>query len=584
MTCPNARDLELWAMEALEGEAAETLLLHAQSCGVCREQLESARRAHIDRVRMYETFDRGHDEFREQLMAVLPDEIPKPAGIGVIIRLRDRLGDLAMTLNTTTNRRLAAVLLPAACILLAVGLFLILGHGTVAFASVLERMRQARTMVCDTVMTARTEFSEVVVKEMERTQQEEGATPVPTEQTTRGKLSVYLDGTTQVWRLDQADPAFTQWIFPDHSVKIDAEGKRTVIRFAEQPAIPYARCESPEWWLGRLLKLTEAPDRELGTETLDGREVVGFEIAGWKMGYGARPTPGADATTAPTAVVRLWVDARTRLPVRMHVENVMAMRMAGVVSMRVSQTWEHIEWDVPLDPQLFEPPAPVAGELVEQREESLLGIPVPTEEALLDGLRAYPEQIKALLPERFADHLPQLMEQEWPDDPKAAQARAVLGDILGVLGHGYPQQLDASSFTSSMLKLSIVIPSLERARELVVRARGDAEALARLADERAAAAGNTEAAARLAERREAARKELDKKLKELGPSVMAMLVFYQQLLLEDREPEYFGATVKPGDSDAVLMRWKLDDQHMRVIYGDLRAETVAMDKQPNDAP
>ncbi|MCK4343123.1 MAG: sigma-70 family RNA polymerase sigma factor, partial [Phycisphaerae bacterium] len=52
--------------------------------------------------------------------------------------------------------------------------------------------------------------------------------------------------------------------------------------------------------------------------------------------------------------------------------------------------------------------------------------------ARLDGLRAYPEQIKALFGERFVDHLPRLMEQmeqEWPDDPKAAQARALLSDV-----------------------------------------------------------------------------------------------------------------------------------------------------------
>jgi hypothetical protein len=48
--------------------------------------------------------------------------------------------------------------------------------------------------------------------------------------------------------------------------------------------------------------------------------------------------------------------------------------------------------------------------------------------------------------------------------------------------------------------------------------------------------------------------------------------------LEDREPEYFGATVQPGESDAVLVRWKHDDQHMRVVYGDLRIETVRIEE------
>ena len=50
--------------------------------------------------------------------------------------------------------------------------------------------------------------------------------------------------------------------------------------------------------------------------------------------------------------------------------------------------------------------------------------------------------------------------------------------------------------------------------------------------------------------------------------------FYQKLVDEQREPEYFGATVEPGDSEAILLKWKLDDGRYRVIYGDLRAETV----------
>jgi len=50
--------------------------------------------------------------------------------------------------------------------------------------------------------------------------------------------------------------------------------------------------------------------------------------------------------------------------------------------------------------------------------------------------------------------------------------------------------------------------------------------------------------------------------------------FYKKLAREQRDPEYFGATVKPGDAEAILLRWKLDDGRYRVVYGDLRAETV----------
>lgn len=50
--------------------------------------------------------------------------------------------------------------------------------------------------------------------------------------------------------------------------------------------------------------------------------------------------------------------------------------------------------------------------------------------------------------------------------------------------------------------------------------------------------------------------------------------YVQQLARQGRSPEYFGATVRPEDADDVLVRWRTEDGRTRVIYGDLRAETV----------
>jgi len=61
---------------------------------------------------------------------------------------------------------------------------------------------------------------------------------------------------------------------------------------------------------------------------------------------------------------------------------------------------------------------------------------------------------------------------------------------------------------------------------------------------------------------------------EASRKAVGIAGFYQKLVNEQREPEYFGATVEPGDSAAILLKWKLDDGRSRVIYGDLRAETV----------
>jgi hypothetical protein len=56
--------------------------------------------------------------------------------------------------------------------------------------------------------------------------------------------------------------------------------------------------------------------------------------------------------------------------------------------------------------------------------------------------------------------------------------------------------------------------------------------------------------------------------------IRGLSVFYSSLVEDGVEVEYFGSTVRATDFDKVLMRWRLDDGRWRVIYGDLRAETI----------
>jgi hypothetical protein len=41
---------------------------------------------------------------------------------------------------------------------------------------------------------------------------------------------------------------------------------------------------------------------------------------------------------------------------------------------------------------------------------------------------------------------------------------------------------------------------------------------------------------------------------------------------------YYGDSVDPQDSDAVLIQWKLSDGEYRVIFGDLREKTVSAEE------
>lgn len=82
------------------------------------------------------------------------------------------------------------------------------------------------------------------------------------------------------------------------------------------------------------------------------------------------------------------------------------------------------------------------------------------------------------------------------------------------------------------------------------------------------------------------RKDRDRLLEdgEWGPDeikvffkVRGLNAFYKELVEDGIEVEYFGSEVGARDYNKVLMRWKLDDGRWRVIYGDLRTETIEVE-------
>jgi hypothetical protein len=47
---------------------------------------------------------------------------------------------------------------------------------------------------------------------------------------------------------------------------------------------------------------------------------------------------------------------------------------------------------------------------------------------------------------------------------------------------------------------------------------------------------------------------------------------------DKKDLAYYGNIVKPGETDKVLMRWKISDNEYRIIYCDLHAETVTKER------
>jgi len=68
------------------------------------------------------------------------------------------------------------------------------------------------------------------------------------------------------------------------------------------------------------------------------------------------------------------------------------------------------------------------------------------------------------------------------------------------------------------------------------------------------------------------------KLVDFWMPIRGLAMFYDVLQSDKKDPAYYGKTVTPKDADKVLMRWKVSDNEYRVIFGDLRAETVTPEK------
>ena len=69
--------------------------------------------------------------------------------------------------------------------------------------------------------------------------------------------------------------------------------------------------------------------------------------------------------------------------------------------------------------------------------------------------------------------------------------------------------------------------------------------------------------------------EKAQKLTGIALKVQGAGMFYANLSnKQNKDTAYYGDKVSPGDADNVLMRWKLSGNDYRVIFGDLKAETV----------
>ena len=252
-----------------------------------------------------------------------------------------------------------------------------------------------------------------------------------------------------------------------------------------------SRYSDPGAFLKEILACKHA---SLGRSMVDGIEVEGFGTTD--------PNCGGAATgfKDPQVDVKVWIDVRTRLPVRYE------GLITGLNAMGNQTSFHFVvhdfQWDVPLAAAEFEPPAVPDGYLVVV--ENRLPGPV-NEETATQALR---------------------------------QCVELLGKYPGSLSVGLPSGLQ--------LELD----------------KSDSPAAMRLKEELKA----------LTEQ------ERVNRLMDVGTPMRYLVEFYTGFIDDRKDPAYYGTTVTPQDAGKVLLRWKVSDNEYRVIFGDLHAETVSLEK------
>jgi outer membrane lipoprotein-sorting protein len=456
MSCPKAQDWDLLATEALDERAAEPLRAHLKECAACRDVHEQARRAHLDRVRMYDQFDGDHGSLREQLMSALPDE-PKRSRADGLVRSWRRMGDFMMSASHILGARAAiGVLSAAACIALVVTLSITFAGGRNAFAQAIQQFQNAKTIVCR-VSTSAT------------------VSGITTH--TTGKMSMSAEyGSHMDISMNGVTMMTTYTSLQGAQTYVHPQMKTYTVVNTQAIQEPGQAGNDPDGFIRALARLkADAAARELGRQKIDGIDALGYEISGQLLGLGQGEGIRSE----------LWIDANTLLPVR-YVADVPLDQTGSTMQM----VFDQFEWDQPLEPALFTPD-------------------IPADYTRIDATA--------------------------PTSDEASLIKA-LGNYAALTGK-YPSTFDASNIVTEF-------SSALGARIAKAMAKGE-----RAPDQ----------------------KELMQKSVEIGSGMK----YYLKLATSGASPEYFGKTVKPGQADAVLLRWKLPTGQSRIVYGNLRVETTS---------
>jgi outer membrane lipoprotein-sorting protein len=454
MSCLSEEQLARLALGLTE-DAIQTA--HLKECASCRVRSETMQSLVSQMRAAHAKFDSTHEEARERLMAILPENRPLETA-----RTRIRFLHWVRELSMKKLMALGGVGVAA---IVAILLFWLGSAATPlsAMEKMTENVRKAKSYKC-TVIMKQEDLSEPEKPsnlEMIFTVYWIAPDSARTEVVKVSPKTFAGPGSD----FTQIRPAGKPGIMIFHQVK-----KYT--RYPTRKTNVYSSTSDKLENLGSFLGKA---DQSLGTKEIGGKKAEGFKIDMKKMGSVSRGGGMAE----------IWIDVKSNLPLLVRYE---LFRPLGRSS---STLYTDIQWNIDLEEKLFDATPP------EGYTDDTLKPPTLEEQALkiTEALRIYAEASGGIYP----------------------------GKTI----------YDSTGITEDLCKML---------------------GLAKFpAGEKEGNAGKAQKAYR-------------------GFDQISKIDYYNQ------DFAYFGTSVKSGDKEKVLLRWKLDDGQYEVIFGDLRAETVTAEK------
>ncbi|NIP26852.1 MAG: hypothetical protein GWN67_21510 [Phycisphaerae bacterium] len=153
------------------------------------------------------------------------------------------------------------------------------------------------------------------------------------------------------------------------------------------------------------------------------------------------------------------------------------------------------------------------------------------------------EEFVPVIPDDFEPLVAGGMKMPSMNEEGAIEGLKLFAELAGE----YPEELNMMTLMQQVGKLrNTQSPAAEKIRKKLEKAKTD--------EERATA------------------------LIEIMQPIQSVGLFYMTLVADGNDPAYYGDKVTPEFPHAVLMRWKVEDDKYRVIFGDLTVEDVTADE------